>query len=708
MQPTRRRALAALGTLLSFAPPAHGEPAEERAAAPIEVRTDRPPAQVYDDQTVETQMIGSEEIRALPARTAADVVNTLPGIRTQQRVQGEEAAVSIEGMPPEYTLILVNGKRYTGQIGEVADLADVPVENVERIEVLRGAQTLRYGSEAAGGVINIITRRAPDDGWDARIEGGAGDDGQLRGAANAGARVGDAAISVSLDHDQIRGFDPLPGGDAVFTAGGSSASRTRSEDVYATLGYDGLEAVDLHSSFGWRMESERIVPIEGDASSQRFTRWLGGSGLTWQAGEQTSVRSDLDFFSGSLESSVGRSFTQDETELRIEAGVDHVFTTGGLQHVLTFGGDARRPTIDLDEAPPAPALQAVSLAEGDVRESFEIAALYLSDEIAFDDWASLLLGVRGELHSAFDDVLLPQANLLLRPAQWARLRFSAGLGSRTPSLADLFQPPVPQLGGTYFLAGNPNLGRERSVNYRAGFELLPAPWVSLSSTYFYNDIRDLIRSVLAGSVRTGENVIPGLVPPGFDPDVCSLPGSEGLPECQGARDAIVVPITSPLFRKTNLNQVRTQGVETQLVLRPSSRITLQAAYTFLLTSLEDPLLADIDQLPNEPAHVVDLELGIRIPGVETLVAPRGRFRSRALTETSGTGLTSFVSGVHSEPSWVVDLRITQPVGDRYAVYLDLCNVTNTRVVDSYEVRGFNFFVGVRAALGAAAPRRNAP
>lgn len=688
--------------------PAGAETGEEREAASIDVRTDRPPAEVYDDQPVETQVIREEQIRALPARTAADVVNTLPGIRTQQRVQGEEAAVSIEGMPPEYTLILVNGQRYTGQIGEVADLADVPIENVERIEVLRGAQTLRYGPEAAGGVINIITRSAPDQGWSAHAEGGAGDDGQIRGALTAGASIEDAAISVSFDHDQIRGFDPVDDPAAVFPAGGSSASRERSEDVYATFRYDGLEQLDLRSSFGWRFEDEHIVPVEGDASNTSYTRWLGGSGLTWQAGDQTTLRTDLNYFQGALDSTAGRSFTQDETELRLESGVDHIFATGAVQHLATLGADLRRPTIDIDEAPRTGPLATLDLPDGDVRASFQVLGIYLSDEVAASDWVSLLVGLRGEIHSDFDDVLLPQANLLIRPAPWARLRFSAGLSSRTPSLADLYQPPVPQLGGTYFLAGNPNLGRERSVNYRAGFELTPAPWISTSSTYFYNDIHDLIRSVLAGSVMTGQNVIPAFVPPGFDPDVCSLPGSESLPECQGAQDALIVPVTSPLFRKTNLNRVRTQGVETQIVLRPHARFSVQAAYTFLLTSLEDPLLTGIDQLPNEPAHVVDLEASVTVPGTETLVTPRARFRSRALTETSGTGLSSFVSGVYSEPSWMVGLRVTQPVGDRYAVYVDANNLTNTRVVDSYQVRGFNFFVGVRAALGATNSRRTSP
>jgi outer membrane receptor for ferrienterochelin and colicins len=699
--------VALFGVRPAFAeePDTGNEDAGLRQTAPIVVEDQRPPAEVFEDTTVETQVIRKEEIRELPARNAADVVNKLPGIRTQQRVQGEDAAVSIEGMPPEYTLILVNGQRYTGQIGEVADLADIPIENVERIEVLRGAQTLRYGSEAAGGVINIVTRRSPEQGWDAVLEGGGGDDGQIRGAVNAGARLGDAALTVSVDHDQIRGFDPIETPAAVFPAGGSSDSRERSEDVYATLLYDGIENLDLRSSFGWREEDERIVPVDGNASNTSFTRWLGGSGLSWQAGEHTTVRTDLNYFNGLLDSAVGRTFTQEETEVRLETGIDHVFSTGPLQHMLTVGGDARRPTIDLNEAELPQNLADMDLSEGDINESFKILGLYLSDEVAFTEWASLLLGIRGEIHSQFNNVALPQGALLFKPASWARLRFSAGLNSRAPSLPDLYQPPVPQLGGTYFLAGNPDLTRETSVNYRAGFELLPAPWVTLSSTYFYNDIKDLIRSVFERNIPTGSSTIYGI--PAEDEDavlICSIDQSD--PICTSSATTFIT--TSPLFRKMNLNSVVTQGVETQLILRPLPRIELQVAYTFLLTSLNDPQLVGIDKLPNEPAHVVDLELNLRVPWTETIVTPRARFRTGALTETSGTGLSSFSSGVYSEPSWVADLRVTQPVGDRYAVYFDLRNFTNTRVVDSYQIRGINFFFGIRAALGPVPPRRNIP
>ena len=60
--------------------------------------------------------------------------------------------MSIEGMPPEYTLLLVDGQRWSGEIGGVGDASDISLQNVERIEVLRGGQGARYGGDAGGGI----------------------------------------------------------------------------------------------------------------------------------------------------------------------------------------------------------------------------------------------------------------------------------------------------------------------------------------------------------------------------------------------------------------------------------------------------------------------------------------------------------------------------------------------------------------------------
>ena len=85
-------------------------------------------------------------------------------------------------------------------------------------------------------------------------------------------------------------------------------------------------------------------------------------------------------------------------------------------------------------------------------------------------------------------------------------------------------------------------------------------------------------------------------------------------------------------------------------------------------------------------------------GRRTTSRERGRWRSSALIEGSGTGLLSFAQADRSDPSFTLDLRLIQPISDGYSFYGDLYNATDNRVVDSYVVRGRSFFVGARAVF----------
>ena len=126
--------------------------------------------------------------------------------------------------------------------------------------------------------------------------------------------------------------------------------------------------------------------------------------------------------------------------------------------------------------------------------------LFAIAELDATSWATFEVGVREQMNSKFASQLVPQAALLLKPHPLVQLRFSWGESYRTPTLRDLYQPPVAQVGGTYFLAGNPDLQPESAVGWRAGFEATPASWLAVSATYFHNRISDYIPSVeqLAG------------------------------------------------------------------------------------------------------------------------------------------------------------------------------------------------------------------
>jgi outer membrane cobalamin receptor len=106
-----------------------------------------------------TIVITKEEIEAQNATNVLEVLRWIPGIRVSDAYgsMGGDKYV-IDGSPSSYTLMLVDGKRVKGSY----ILSEIPISTIERIEIVKGANSLLYGSDALSGVINIITKRAPD------------------------------------------------------------------------------------------------------------------------------------------------------------------------------------------------------------------------------------------------------------------------------------------------------------------------------------------------------------------------------------------------------------------------------------------------------------------------------------------------------------------------------------------------------------------
>lgn len=702
----RGPALALALALALFASPVRAEDAVHRADDIVVQEETLRPAEIFQDTAVETEILTDEEIQELPAQNAAQVVDKLPGIRITPRVQGEEAAVSIEGMPPEYTKILVDGQRYVGELGAVNDLRDVPVENAERVEILRGTQALRHGSDASGGVINLIRREPPREGFRFEADGGVGSDGNYQGAGTAAWGNEKLGASVSFDHDQIDGFDPPEDEDGVLV-GGNEDSRRVSRDANGAFVFRPIEPLTLRSRLGWRREDETLFHDDEPGSSQRDEkRWLAGQELEWQATPSTRVESAVTWFEWDQESEVGREFRLTEDEWKLDFAVEQFVETGALTHAITLGVDARWQGLDLEEGG-LPDVEGATLLPSQRSESFQETGIFLIGETELSEWFSVELGGRAQMHSEFGTRVIPQAALLVRPVRSLKLRLSYGHGYRTPSLRDLYEPPVAQLGGAYFLAGDEDLTPESSRSYRAAFEFTPWSWLSLSGVGFWNDLEGHIRSVNDGSFVYGTTTSvvqePVVVRPGLEL-ICEVTGGF-FPECAALGATVSQVITGELsknlYRKTNLDAVRTRGVEGRIELRPWRHLELSLGYTYMATRVVDSNLVDLDELPNEPHHVVDARLRLEAPVTETALVVRARWRGRALVERSGTGLLGFTQPEYSDPSLIVDARLSQPISERMELYVDGWNLTDERVVDSIAVRGRSFLVGMRVRYGGA-------
>ncbi len=686
--------MAALALWLVNPPGVRADPPSVYVAEEIVLDEQRvePATEVFLDTPAEREVIEREEIERRPGTTAADILRTVPGVRQQQRVQGERAAVSIEGMPPEFTRALVDGRRYAGEIGGVDDLSDLPVADAERVEILRGAQALRYGSDAAGGVVRVDTPRPPD-GFRSRLEGGGGEDGWIYGAGSLG--LGDDLVGgwVRYVDERRDGFDAPPGTDGVVVSAGDQSERV-SRDVYSKIRLDPRDRLGLTTRLGWRHDEESKLVAATNDGDREERRWLAGQDIAWDLDERTRVSGVFDWYQVDLDSDVGRRVAIDEDEFALRMTVDHFLETGPLLHHLTLGVDASRPELDLEEDVPRFESEDPRLVAEPLTESLTLAGVYAMTQSELTESLKIEAGLRYQLHSDFTPRLLPQVAALWTPwrrddGRELRVRVSWGRAYRTPSLRDLYQPPVPQLGGAYFLAGNPNLDPEHVESVRVGLEWTPHRDAAFAFTGFYNDIEDHIRSAVAGSIQIATEFIdPDLSPE--EQALCDLFG-DALALCR----PVEAPINSPLFVKLNLDTVETRGVEARTRIRLPHNAHLELAYTYLDTNVRDSNVS-LDELPNEPHHVVDAELGVELPVVATRVSAQARWRGRALTETSGTGLLSFGTAERSDPSLVIDLRLVQPLGRHLELYADLFNATNERIVDSYVVRGRTAFVGLRA------------
>src|SRR5690606_29181295 len=109
---------------------------------------------------VVTEVVDRAHIEESGAETVADALATRPGLWLERTLGG--TAISMQGLGPKYVLVLVDGQRQLGRVDGTIDLERFPAGAIEQIEIVRGPGSALYGSDALGGVVNLVTR-APDE-----------------------------------------------------------------------------------------------------------------------------------------------------------------------------------------------------------------------------------------------------------------------------------------------------------------------------------------------------------------------------------------------------------------------------------------------------------------------------------------------------------------------------------------------------------------
>ncbi|HEX7183597.1 MAG TPA: TonB-dependent receptor [Thermoanaerobaculia bacterium] len=451
--------------------PQEGEEPETTVAEEIFVTATRVEAS-RETLGSSTTLIDSEQIEESRKTSALEVLRSVPGLEVNQSGgPGTSASAFLRGAASGQTLVLIDGVRVNSVTGASADLADIRVDNVGRIEIVRGPQSTLYGSEAIGGVINIITRRG-EPGFRSTLNLEAGDNDLYEGrlSLNGGsARLDYSVATAWASTDGISAASERAGNSEAdayenFTASGRFGFAFL-EDGRVDLALRTLDAtVDLDGfSFGIGPVDDLNYEQDHQALYATFeiekplTEW-------WQ--QSLTVGLQDDDIEGLDPDTVFNNYLIETRFSNVIAQSDFFFAENQIT-TLGYSYEEREGS-----------------SEGSFDQKIDISSLFLQHQWSWNERLFLTGGVRNDDHSQFGSETtyrFTAAALLAGGA--TRLHGSYGTGFRAPSLNELYFPGF----------GNLDLRPETSRGFDLGVEQkLLGDKLRIDLTYFDNQFEDLI------------------------------------------------------------------------------------------------------------------------------------------------------------------------------------------------------------------------
>jgi outer membrane cobalamin receptor len=545
-------------------------------------------------------VLDRERIEERQAPALLSMLQELPGLAAARTgPQGAQGSAFVRGGNSNAARVLVDGVPVNEPGGAFNFGTAVPLE-LERIEVVRGAASSVYGTDALAGVIHVVTRQAgPGEGPGVHAEAEGGSFAWRRAAGGTSGRSGpldwNAGLSwLETDNEAPNSaFDQLAGALAAGTQwGGRTSLRLTFRGEKSDAGTPGQTA------FG--------RPDE-DASFERAA-WVAGAGLR-VAGEgavhglrlgyaRTSELSLNPIDSGPFTPTYqGRTGAFEVSDFPDPAGLQNdtrrlslgyqLEAQAGRRHLLTAGADVERETGELGS-------RSAELLSPE-RTNF---GLYLQDQVVLGDRVFVTAGGRVERNDSFGTRAVPRAAVAWRARgghDALTVRASAGAGIKEPSFFESF-------GVSFFAQGNPDLKPERSRTFDLGAEQrLLGNRLRLEATLYHHDYRDQIAFTVL--------------------DFATFQGSF-----------------------VNVGRTRARGVEVAVDAIPAPRLRFHAAYTYLdgrvlvSTGDFDPVLAAGRPLLRRPTHQLALSgtAGTERFDVGATLVAVGR---RADSDFAGLGLT---------------------------------------------------------------------
>lgn len=437
--------------------------------------------QSRSEVAVPVQRVTAREIRTSGAESVETLLAEMPGLQAMPGVP-TGSNIMIRGIGDSRVLILVDGQPASGALLEDRDLSRLSLSGVERVEVVKGPLSSLYGSDALGGVINIITKE-PERGFrmDARMLQG------NQGRQEAGVTVsGGDAVSYRItgswrEQNRVPGLAPEL--DAF----------SRVWDMRSTVRYGEQDGLQLRSDISVLRERQKW-PVGGGFSGFNDNRGISGWGEVRYPALGGSVFARVlgqdyyHLFRSARGDNPIAGADDDRQEERLLRG-----TVGWSASLGSHGVDAGVDYFQREIASPDKLLEdraSDSQVEFYAQDAWRIGTTTLSS------------GFRATFNDRWGEAFSPTLGVSSLVADDFRLRASLGRGFRAPSFKELAWD-FANLGGGYTIQGFAGLRPERSWNVSSGVEWAPSARLSMEVEAFRNEIDNLIEFSFVGNSVSG-------------------------------------------------------------------------------------------------------------------------------------------------------------------------------------------------------------
>ena len=557
--------------------------------------------------------------------------------------------VQMQGLSPDYTLILLDGEPLIGRMGGVLDLSRLTVGNIKKIEIVKGPSSSLYGSEALAGVINIITDRSNGRKLQADLRYGRFK--TIDASLNAATRVGKLSLGAFVNSNSSEGYSLLPNAvqktvepfwrlTSQVNLGYDFSEKTRF-NMTARYNYENIQNSITVQNLGALVLSKgneinrdlNITPTVSHRFNNKIKTTFRGYASAFQSQQLLAVKDQIIDYDDQFK----QEFYRLENQTDITFNEKLILNAGG-GFIKEYVRSNRYDTLL-------------------TRRSNQVAYFFLQQEWIPVKKLSLIAGLRYDDNSAYASVWSPKLALQYRVTEKLRVNASVGRGFKAPDFRQLYLNFTNIAAGSYSVFGSlvardevtrlqkagqidyilpvfeklDDLKPETSTGLNLGVQYDPTQKIKTRINFFRNDITNLILTdIIAYKTNGGQ-----------------------------------------IFSYLNISRAFTQGAELEASWQVHNTVNLSGGYQFLMTADKD-VLDDIEAgkmfkrdeqtgisslltrseyagLPGRSKHMVNLKLFYESPNSRWFATTRFIYRSRwGTTDLDGNGIINrddeFASG----------------------------------------------------------------